>query len=158
MPDNIFLTRKGYEKLMEDLKELRGRKRREIANALESARQLGDLSENAEYDAAKQSQAVNERRISELEQKLGRARILENEKIPDNGKAYIGAIVTMSDMDSGEEIVYTLVTEDEADFGQGKISIASPVGTALLGKEKDDIVNIRVPAGPLKYKITKVSR
>lgn len=157
MSDNIFLTRQGHEKLRKELKALKGAKRREIADALGKARLLGDLSENAEYDTAKQSQDINEKRIYELEHKLSRARILDYEDIPKD-KAYVGAKVTLLDTDSKEEITYMLVAEDEADFGQGKISLSSPVGKALLGKKKGEIVNINVPAGTLRYKITKISR
>jgi len=157
MSENIFLTKAGYEKLKEELKKLKGLKRREIAAALEKARQFGDLSENAEYDSAKQSQDINEKRIHELENKLSQARIIENENISTD-KAYIGAKVKLEDIDNKEEILYTLVSEDEADFSQGKISISSPVGKALLGKKKGEIVNIKIPAGILKYKIMDISR
>jgi len=157
MSDSVFLTKNGYEKLKDKLKMLRGSKRREIADALEKARLLGDLSENAEYESAKQSQDINEKRIHELESKLSMARILENENISTD-KAYIGAVLRLKDLDSKEEIIYKLVAEDEADFAEGKISISSPVGKALLGKEKGNIINIRVPAGILKYKITNISR
>lgn len=157
MPENIFLTRGGYEKLRKDLLLLKGKKRREIASALEKARLLGDLSENAEYESAKQEQAINERRIKELEDKLMQARILENENISVD-KAYVGAKVRLSDTNSNEEIEYMLVTEDEADFSQGRISISSPVGKALLGKGKGDIVSIKVPAGILTYKVLDISR
>lgn len=151
------MTRQGYEKLRKELKAFKGVKRREIADALEKARLLGDLSENAEYDAAKQEQAINEGRIYELETRLSRARIIENENISKD-KVYIGARVKLIDSESNEEIEYMLVTEDEADFSQGKISISSPVGKALLGKKKGEVVNIRIPAGALKYKIIKISR
>jgi len=151
------LTKQGYEKLRKELKALKGVKRREIADALEKARLLGDLSENAEYDAAKQEQAINEGRIYELETRLSRARIIEDENISKD-KVYIGARVRLIDSESNEEIEYMLVTEDEADFNQGKISISSPVGKALLGKKKGEVVNIRIPAGALKYKIIKISR
>jgi transcription elongation factor GreA len=157
MPDNVFLTKEGYEKLRKTLKELKGAKRREIADALDKARQMGDLSENAEYDSAKQAQAVNEKRISELEDKLARVRILDNENIASD-KAYVGAKVKLLDMDSKEEITYMLVAEDEADFAEGKISLSSPVGKALLGKAKGEIAHIKIPAGILKYKITDISR
>lgn len=157
MPENIFLTREGYEKLKKDLQDLKGRKRREIASSLEKARLLGDLSENAEYESAKLEQAINERRIKELEDKLLRARILENENIPAD-KAYLGAKVRLSDTNSSEEIEYILVAEDEADFSQGKISISSPVGKALLGKGKGDVVKVKVPAGTLTYKVMGISR
>jgi len=157
MSEHIFLTREGYEKLRKELKTLKGSKRREIANALEKARLLGDLSENAEYDSAKQSQDINEKRIYELEKKLSQARILEDEKISAD-KVYIGAKLKLTDLDSKEEIDYMLVAEDEADFAQGRISISSPVGRALLGKKKGEVVNIKIPAGSLKYKITDISR
>ena len=157
MSDNIFLTKEGYEKLKKDLNALRGPKRREIADALEKARLLGDLSENAEYDSAKLAQSINEKRINELISKLTRAKILEDVDIPKD-KAYIGATLKLSDMETKEEIEYMLVAEDEADFSKGKISLSSPVGKALLGRKKDDIVSIRIPAGTLKYKIKEISR
>src|SRR3989338_3272203 len=157
MPENIFLTREGYEKLKENLKLLKVKKRREIASALEKARLLGDLSENAEYESAKQEQAITERRIKELEDKLMQARIVENENISVD-KAYLGAKGRVSDINSNEEIEYMLVAEDEADFSQGKISISSPVGKALLGKGKGDIVSVKVPAGILKYKVLDIAR
>ena len=157
MSEVTFLTKDGYQRLKKELKALRGSKRREIAAALEKARLLGDLSETAEYESAKQAQDVNEKRIHELENKLAMARIIEDENIASD-KAYIGAKVILTDLDSREEIEYTLVAEDEADFAQGKISISSPVGKALLGKEKGDVVSIRVPAGSLKYEIKGISR
>ncbi|MDP2921749.1 MAG: transcription elongation factor GreA [Candidatus Omnitrophota bacterium] len=157
MSEGTFLTRDGCDKLKDELKTLKTVKRKEIAVALEKARQMGDLSENAEYDSAKQSQAINEKRIRELEQKILTARILDNENISSD-KAYIGATLKLVDIDSKEEIQYMLVTEDEADYAQGKISISSPVGRALLGCKIGDIVNIKVPAGALKYKIIAISR
>jgi len=157
MSEGTFLTRDGCDRLKEELKILKTVKRKEIANALEKARQMGDLSENAEYDSAKQSQAINEKRIRELEEKILTARILDNESISSD-KAYIGAKLKLTDIDSKEEIDYMLVTEDEADYAAGRISIASPVGKALLGCKVGDIVNIKVPAGALKYKIISISR
>lgn len=157
MSEGTFLTREGCDKLKEELKILKTVKRKEIAHALEKARQLGDLSENAEYESAKQSQAINEKRIRELEEKILTARILDNERISSD-KAYIGAKVKLVDIDSKEEIDYMLVTEDEADYAKGKVSISSPVGKALLGCKIGAIVNIRVPAGALRYKITGISR
>lgn len=157
MSEGTFLTRDGCDRLKEELKILKTVKRKEIANALEKARQMGDLSENAEYDSAKQSQAINEKRIRELEEKILTARILDNENISSD-KAYIGAKLKLVDIDSKEEIGYMLVTEDEADYAAGRISIASPVGRALLGCKIGDIVNIKVPAGALKYKIVNISR
>ena len=157
MSEGTFLTRDGCDKLKEELKILKTVKRKEIANALDKARQLGDLSENAEYEPAKQSQAINEKRIRELEEKILTARILDNENIASD-KAYIGAKLKLLDIDSKEEIQYMLVTEDVADYAAGKISISSPVGKALLGCKIGDIANIKVPAGVLKYKILGISR
>ncbi len=157
MAEGIFLTKDGCDKLKEELKILKTVKRKEIANALEKARQMGDLSENAEYDSAKQSQAINEKRIGELEEKILTARILDNESISSD-KAYIGAKLKLADIDSKEEMDYMLVTEDEADYEKGKISISSPVGKALLGCKKGDIANIRAPAGVLRYKILDIAR
>lgn len=157
MSDGIFLTREGCDKLKEELKILKTIKRKEIAASLEKARQLGDLSENAEYDSAKQSQAINEKRIRELEEKILTAKILGNENISSD-KAYIGAKLKLLDIDSKEEINYMLVTEDEADYAEGRISISSPVGKALLGCKKGDIANIKIPAGVLKYKVLNISR
>ncbi|MFA5389344.1 MAG: transcription elongation factor GreA [Candidatus Omnitrophota bacterium] len=157
MSEGTFLTQEGCDRLKQELKILKTVKRKEIASALEKARQLGDLSENAEYDSAKQSQLLNEKKIRELEEKILTARILDNENIPSD-KAYIGAKLKLVDIDSKEEMDYTLVTEDEADYAGGRISISSPVGKALLGCKVGDIANIKVPAGVLKYKIVGISR
>ncbi len=157
MSEKVFLTRQGYERLKKELENLKVHKRREIQEALEKARLLGDLSENAEYESAKQAQVINEKRIDELTDKLVRARIMDNENISTD-KAYIGAILKLEDAHNKEIITYQLVAEDEADFSQGKISISSPVGKALLGKQKGETVNINVPAGVLKYKILDISR
>ena len=157
MGEGTFLTREGCDRLKEELKILKTVKRKEIANALETARQMGDLRENAEYDSAKQSQSINEKRINELEEKILTARILDNESISSD-KAYIGAKLKLMDIDSKEEMNYMLVTEDEANYAEGRISISSPVGKALLGCKIGDIANIKIPAGVLKYKILNISR
>ncbi|MFH1782806.1 MAG: transcription elongation factor GreA [Candidatus Omnitrophota bacterium] len=157
MTESVYLTKAGYEKLEKELKQLKGTKRRELADAIDKARQLGDLSENAEYESARHAQSLNEGRIMEIEDKLARCKIVDNEKISSD-KAYIGAKLRLIDLDSKEEINYMLVTEDEASFPEGKVSISSPVGKALLGKKKDEIININVPAGVLKYKIVDISR
>jgi transcription elongation factor GreA len=153
----IYLTRQGYEKLREQLEYLKTVCRREIVEELSKAIAHGDLSENAEYDAAKEAQAENEIRITELEKKLTGARIIDEENIPA-GEVWIGATVKLKDLGSGEELKYTLVSEEEADYLQGKISISSPVGKGLLGHKENDIVQIKVPAGILRYKILKISR
>lgn len=156
-PEAIHLTRQGYEKLREQLEYLKTVGRREIIEELNKAIAHGDLSENAEYDAAKEAQLQNEIRIAELEEKLIRARIIDDENIPID-ELRIGATVKLKDLGSGEELGYTLVAEVEADFSQGKISISSPVGKGLLGHKENEIVEIKVPAGILRYKILKISR
>ncbi len=155
--DEVYLTRSGYEKLMKELDFLKKEKRRQLSKAIGEARSHGDISENAEYDAAKEAQAVNEKRIAELEYKLARGRILDDENISKD-EVLIGATVTLKDFDSGEVLEYTLVSETESDYAENKISITSPVGAALLNHKEKDIVEIRVPAGILKYEILKITR
>ncbi|HAJ57024.1 MAG TPA: transcription elongation factor GreA [Candidatus Omnitrophica bacterium] len=157
MSHDIFLTQKGFEKLKDELDMLKTVKRRQIAKSLEKARAMGDLSENAEYDAAKDAQAHLEKRISELEDKLSRARIIEHENIPAD-KVYIGAKVGLRDCDTDEEVEYCLVSPPESDYAAGKISIESPIGKSLLGRKVDEIVEIKVPAGILKYKVLSIRR
>jgi transcription elongation factor GreA len=154
---DVYLTREGYEKLRKELDFLKTKKRRELAEAIGIARAHGDLSENAEYDAAKEAQGMNEKRISELEDKLSRAKMLDDEDIAKD-QVLIGAKVELKDIKSGEKIVYTLVAEEEADYEQNKISVTSPVGKGLLGKKVKDTAEIQIPAGVLKYKILKISR
>jgi transcription elongation factor GreA len=152
-----YLTRSGYEKLMKELEYLRKDKRRQLSKAIGEARAHGDLGENAEYDAAKEAQGLNEKRIAELEYKLSHARILDDEIISKD-EVLIGAIVTLRDLDSQEVLEYTLVSEVEADYEEGKISTTSPVGAALLNHKEKDVVEIKVPAGVLKYEIVKITR
>lgn len=151
-----YLTRKGYEKLREELEYLKTVKRRELARAVGEARSHGDISENAEYDAAKDAQGLNEKRIAELEEKLACARILE-EDIPSD-EVLIGATVRLQDADSQEELEYTLVSELEADYAQNKISVSSPVGAGLLNHRVGDTVEIKIPAGTLRYKVLAIRR
>jgi len=153
----IYLTRNGYQKLAEELEYLKTAKRREISKAIGAARAHGDISENADYDAAKDAQGYNEKKISELEAKIAGARIIEDENIPSD-QVLIGATVKLKDLDSDDEFEYMLVAEAEADYSQNKISISSPVGSSLLNHKENDIVEITVPAGLLKYKIIKISR
>jgi len=155
--NEVYLTRSGHQKLMGDLEELKSVKRRQLSKAIAEARAHGDISENAEYDAAKEAQALNEQRIAELEAKLSHAKIIEDHDIPSD-IVLIGATVKLKDMDSEEELEYTLVSETEADYNMGKISIISPVGSGLMEHKEGDIVQIKVPAGILKYKILKISR
>lgn len=154
---NIYLSSEGYEKLRKKLEFLKTVRRRELSKAIGKARAHGDISENAEYEAAKEAQGLNEKKIAELEEKLSNAQILDDANIPKD-EALIGATVKLKDLDSGEELQYTLVAELEADFSQGKISVTSPVGEGLLGHKVKETVEIKVPAGILKYKILKISR
>jgi len=152
-----YITHKGYEELKKKWEYLTTKKRRELSKAIGIARGHGDISENAEYDAAKEAQAFNEKKIAEIEEVLSNVQILDDTQIPKN-EALLGAIVKLKDMESGEELEYTLVSEAAADFSQNKISVTSPVGKGLLGHKKNETVQIKVPAGVLKYKILKISR
>lgn len=154
---NVYLTREGYEKLKEELKYLRNVRRRELSKEIGQAIARGDISENAEYDAAKEAQGLNEKKIAELEENLVRGRIIDDENIPKD-EVRIGARVELKDLDLGEELQYTLVSEVEADYAQGKISITSPIGKGLLGHKENEIVEIKIPAGILRYEILKISR
>ncbi len=157
MAGDIYLTPAGYEKLRKELDVLKTEKRREITKAIAEARAHGDLKENAEYSAAKEAQAHNEKRVAELENKLACAKILDDSQMSKD-EVLIGATVKLKDVDSGEEMEYMLVSEEEADYAANKISVTSPVGSGLVGKKVGEIADINVPAGVLKYKVIKVSR
>ncbi|MFQ5867790.1 MAG: transcription elongation factor GreA [bacterium] len=157
MGKETYLSREGYEKLREELEYLKTVRRKEIVKEIEQARSYGDISENAEYDAAKEAQALNEKRIAELGDKLSRIRIIDEEDISKD-EVRIGATVRLKDLNTGEELQYTLVSELEADFSQGKISVTSPVGKGLLGRKENETIEIEIPAGILRYKILKISR
>lgn len=154
---DLYLTRAGYEKLVDELDYLKTTKRRELSRAIGEARAHGDISENAEYDAARDAQGLNEKRIAEMEEKLSSARIIDNTDMPTD-EVLIGATVNLKDLDTGETLDYTLVSEAEADYNEGKISITSPIGSALLNHKEKDIVEITVPAGIIKYEVLKISR
>ena len=155
--ERVYLTRAGYEKLVEELEHIKKVKRKEISAAIEHARSLGDLKENAEYHSAKDAMARSEARVSELEDKLSRVEIIDDCKI-DADKAYIGAKLKLLDLDTDGEIEYTLVGQEEANAIEGLISVTSPVGKALLGHKEGEVIKVDVPAGTLEYKIIKISR
>ncbi|MFH1621681.1 MAG: transcription elongation factor GreA [Candidatus Omnitrophota bacterium] len=157
MSGDIFLTQAGYDKLKDELDFLKKVRRKEISEQIKEARLKGDLKENAEYSAAKEEQANVEARISELEYKLSSVRIIERENIAKD-KAYIGASVTLMDLDTDKKELYILVSKEEADYSQNKISIESPIGKALLGKKIEEVVKIQVPAGELNYKVIDIQR
>ncbi len=152
-----YVTREGYEKIKEKLNYLIQVKRKEVAEALEYARSLGDLRENAEYEAAKQAQAMNERKIKELSEKISTSSILDDSELPHD-KVYFGAFVKLKDLANDEEVEYMLVSDAEADFLEDKISVTSPIGKALLGHEVNDVLEIDVPAGKIKYEILGIRR
>lgn len=157
MHQGSYLSKTGHEKLMKELETLKTTKRRELSKAIGEARAHGDISENAEYDAAKEAQGLNEKRIAELENKLATAQIIDEDRMASD-EILIGATARLKDLKSGEELEYTLVAEEEADYASGKISISSPVGSGLLNHKEGDTVEIRVPAGVLAYKVLKISR
>ena len=156
MPE-VYLTREGFEKLRDELEKLKTTERRKIAKAIQEARLQGDISENAEYDAAKDAQAHCEKRIADLETKLAQVRIIENENIPAD-KVFIGAKVDLKDLETDEAMKYLLVSPEESNYEENKISITSPVGKGLLGHKEGETVEITVPAGKLRYKILKITR
>ncbi|MCD6115724.1 transcription elongation factor GreA [bacterium] len=152
-----YLSKEGYDKIQKEIEYLIKVKRKEITKTIAHAREFGDIKENAEYNAAKEAQAMNEIRISELRDKLATARIIDDLDIPSD-KVYIGATVILLDQDSGEEIKYTLVPESEADILEDKISVSSPIGKGLLGHAENEVVEIEIPAGKIVYKIIKITR
>jgi transcription elongation factor GreA len=157
MSDKVPMTREGYEKFVKELEHLKTVKRREIAQDIAKARAFGDLKENAEYDAAKNNQAMNERRIHEYEEKLSLIQIIDESKIAKD-QVLIGATVLLKDLTSGEELSYSMVTQDEANFDEGKLSVTSPIAKGLLGLKVGDTAEIKIPAGVLKYRVLKISR
>jgi len=153
----MYVTKECYEKLHNDLTQLTTVRRKEISRQIAEARAHGDLGENAEYEAAKEAQAFNEMKIAELEQSISAARIMDESAIPLD-KAVLGTTVWLKDLSDGGEIVYSLVSEPEADFNNDKISISSPVGKGLLGHKEKDVVEIKIPAGICKYEIMRIGR
>lgn len=155
--EKVVLTLEGYNKLAEDLHFLKTKKRREVAAQLEFARSLGDLRENAEYETAKEAKHQLEIRIGELEAKLANAKIIDLSDLPE-GKAVIGCTVELKNLTTGKNIIYRLVTHDEADFNAGKISITSPIGQGLVGRVLQETVEIQVPAGKVRFQILRIER
>lgn len=155
--EDVYLTKEGYQKLVEELEYLKTVKRREITKAIAEARAHGDLSENAEYDAAKDAQGRNEQKVAELEFKLSHVRILDDLDITSD-EVLIGATIAVKNLDNDDERTYTLVSELESDFSAGKISVTSPLGSGFLGHKAGENVEIRVPAGVLRFKILSITR
>ena len=150
-----YLTQEGYDKLDAELKDLKTRGRREIAADIAEARAKGDLSENAEYDAAKEAQGHLEDRITKLEDALANARVLDTKDL-DLSKVRVLTTVTILNKNTDKEMKYTLVSANEADFAAGKISIDSPIGKALMGREIGETVEVEVPAGKLELVVKNI--
>ena len=153
----VILTQEGYDNLEKELNYLRTEKRAEIADRIKVALGFGDLSENSEYDEAKNAQAENEVKIAELENKLRYAKII-NEKEIDTETVQIGNIVKVLDMEFDDKIEYTIVGSTEVNLAENKISNESPLGEALLGAKKNNVVEVKAPAGVMKYKILSIKK
>ena len=153
----IPITKRGAEKLKEELHRLKTKDRPEVINAIAEARAQGDLSENAEYDAAKDRQGFIEGRIKEVEGKLAAAQVIDPAGIDAGGKVVFGATVELEDQDSGATVTYQIVGEDEADLKLGLINISSPIARALIGKEEGDQAEVQAPGGVRHYDIVSVA-
>ena len=149
------MTAEGYQALQEEIRHLKTVERERIIKAIAEARAHGDLSENAEYHAAKEQQAWNEARVAELEDKLSRAEVIDVSKLSGD-KVQFGATVTLIDEDTEKEVTYQIVGDLEADVSKGKISLSSPIARALIGKSAGDFVEVNTPGGGKSYEIVKV--
>lgn len=152
----VPMTLEGSERLREELAHLKSVLRPQIIKAIATAREHGDLKENAEYHAAKEQQSFAEGRIKEIEGKLSDAQIIDVTKIKHTGKVIFGSTVTLVEVESGAEKRYKIVGEDEADLKQNKISVMSPIARALVGKSEGDTVVVKAPNGSVEYEIAKV--
>ena len=152
----IYLTAEGYKKLKDELDHLRSVERPAASAAIAEARDKGDLSENAEYDAAREAQGLLEMKIAQLEATLANSRIIDETKI-DKSKVQILSKVTLLNHNNNRQVVYTIVAEHEANLREGKLAIGTPIAKALLGKKKGEVVEVTVPAGVLKFEILDIS-
>ena len=156
MSSFIYLSREGMEKLKDELNNLKSIERPKIINQIAEARDKGDLSENAEYDAAKEAQGLLEARIARLESELSKSRVLDEKNI-DLSTAKLLTTVKIENIQSKQKMSYTLVSESEADLKNKKISVSSPIGKGLMGKKVGEIVDISVPSGAIKFKILDIT-
>ncbi len=157
MAEVTYYTQEGLDKLKEELQYLKTEGRASIARAIAEARDKGDLSENAEYDAAKEAQGLHEAKIAKLENTLASARVIDESKL-DTSKVLALSIVKLKNVKNGSVMTYQLVSETEADLKAGKISVKSPIAQGLLGKSKGDRATIQVPAGEIELEILEISR
>ncbi|MGA0570757.1 transcription elongation factor GreA [Variovorax sp. VNK109] len=154
--NTIPITRRGAEKLKEELHRLKTVERPAIINAIAEARAQGDISENAEYDAAKDRQGFIEGRIQEIEGKLSAAQVIDPSALDAGGKVVFGSTVELEDEASGEAVKYQIVGEDEADIKFGRVNVSSPIARALIGKEEGDTAEVQAPGGTKRYEIVAV--
>ncbi len=150
------MTRLGYDRLREELKRLKTKDRYQVAKEIEVARAHGDLSENAEYDAAKEKQGLLESKIRDMESRLADAEVIDPQSL-DSETIVFGATVVMEDLDTGEEVRMQIVGPDEADIKQGKISVHAPIARAMIGREVDDEVVVKAPGGTRTYEVKEIS-
>ena len=155
MQKDVILTPEGLEKLKQEIEYLSTDKRREVAERIKEAREFGDISENSEYDDAKNEQAMLEARIASLEEKLRSASVIDASEL-DSNVVRVGSHVSVKDEGSGKSLKYTIVGSTEANPSENRLSNESPVGKALLGRKKGDVVSVAVPRGEIKLKITKI--
>lgn len=153
----VYLTEEGLENLKKELRFLKTKERTRIAQAIQEAREKGDLSENAEYDAAKEEQGHLEAKIAKMETTISSARLVDEKQV-DTSKAYILSNVRVKNHRTGSEQTYKLVSAQEANLREGKISVKSPIGAGLLGREVGDVVEVDVPAGKVKLEVLEISR
>jgi transcription elongation factor GreA len=156
MNDRIPMTREGYEKLKADLDRMQNSEMIEVAKRIAAARELGDLSENAEYHAAREDQGMLQARVDALKDKLSRAYFIDRNNLPDDTVVF-GSSVKVKDLDLGEEEVFVLVGPGEEDYNNNKILTTSPIGQGLLGKKKGDVAEIKVPMGTVRFEIMDIS-
>ena len=152
----IPLTRRGSEMLKEELARLKGVERHAVIQAISEARAQGDLSENAEYEAAKDKQGFIEGRILEIESKLAAAQVIDPSAVDAEGRVVFGSTVDLDEEESGSRVTYQIVGDDEADLKEGRVSISSPIARALIGKVPGEIAEVQAPSGPKSYEIVAV--
>ena len=153
----VLLTQEGFDKLEQELENLKTVKRVEIAERIKVALGFGDLSENSEYDEAKNAQAENETKIAELENKIRYAKIIDESEI-DTKTVQVGNTVKLLDIEFDEEVSYTIVGSTEVDIAQNKISNESPIGSAILGAKKNQVIEVQAPAGVMQYKVLSITK
>ena len=154
--NKIPMTADGAVQLKEELHNLKSIERPRIVSAIKEAREKGDLKENAEYHAAREEQSFMEGRIKDIEAKLSKAHIIDIKTMPVSTKVIFGSTVLLLNLDDGKKVTYKLVGEDEADLKLGKISITSPLARALIGKDQNDVIELKMPSGITEYEISKV--